>query len=262
MVGGSGAMGRTHGPELEMQGHEVIISGRNSKMTPIEAAKVADMTIISVPIRNTEQAIREVAPYSKAIMDFTGIKVLPLKWMEKYSKPGSEIGGLHPLYAEGKSLADKTIIYCPTERSGKKCGEILSSFEKQGAYVERMNADKHDYLMAFVQNLRRSVLSGYGLALSRLEDEIGLDCETIYKCSPSPTQKILISLARQSDSKNDEMYRDMREFNPYQRRVDEIFKDCFWNANHREDTPDKIRDFFGEFLEKAQNMAKSYINQK
>lgn len=259
LVGGSGAMGRTHKPELEKQGHEVIISGRNSSPSPIEAAAISDLTIISVPIRYTEQAIRDVAPYSKAIMDFTGVKTLPLKWMERYSKPDTEIGGLHPLYAQEKSLKDKTIVYCPTIRSGERCKEIVSSFEKQGAYITRMEHNKHDLLMAVVQNLRRSILSGVGLVLSKLEDELDLDCEHIYKCSPSPTKLLLTLLARQSNPKNDEMYQDMREFNPYQRRVDEIFKNAFWNANQREDTTNKIRDFFGEFLEQAQNIAKNHV---
>lgn len=45
IIGGTGKMGSLFAKALAQKGYEVLISGRNTTLTPIEAAKKADILI-------------------------------------------------------------------------------------------------------------------------------------------------------------------------------------------------------------------------
>ena len=60
IAGGTGIMGKVHKPMLESQGHEVILSGRSTTPDMLEATKISDLTIVSVPIPHTEEIIKKL----------------------------------------------------------------------------------------------------------------------------------------------------------------------------------------------------------
>jgi prephenate dehydrogenase len=245
IAGGRGPMGQTHKPVFEAAGHEVIISGRKTKPGLEEAAAIADLTIITVPISCTNEVIHLLAPYSKALVDFTGVKIHPINAMLNYSNESCEVGGLHPLYGLRNSIKNETIIYCPTYRSGEKCNKIISALEKAGAKILIMTPEKHDKFMDLTQNQRIIMLKKY---IAQLK-ESQLSIQEVYDVSPVPTRIILDLLARQVDEKNGSMYEEMIEYNHFTSK----------RGLHSLMTPAEIRNFFGDLLRPAQGRAKKYI---
>jgi prephenate dehydrogenase len=260
IVGGRGAMGRVHKPIFESVGHEVIISGRTSSPSLEEAAKQADLTIVSVPISATREIIERVAPHCNGIMDFTGLKEFPIQAMLKYSKPEMEVGGLHPLYGEVDSIEGRSIVYCPTERSEEKCRAVIRCLGLNGGEIITMEPEEHDRAMAVLQNARTCLLETYILLVNGLREQ-GLSLGRIYEISPKPTQILMDLAARQADTKNDQLYREMREFNPHQEGIDSILFRCLERIilGKEGDVSREIRAFFGGSLESAQERAKKLM---
>ena len=254
IVGGTGVMGKIHKEIFEKSGHEVIISGRNTIINPKEAAKICDLTIVSVPISVTEQIIKEVAPHANAIMDFTSLKEFPVKAMLKYSKEESEVGGLHPLYGDITSTKGKRIIYCKTKRSGKKCEEIIKSFIQSGIEVKEMEPRLHDYIVGgTTQNARIAILDSF----ASLIEEKEINMRDLYELSPPPTKILLNLISRQVDEKNDELYDSIKRFNPF---ADEIKDSLIKNLKNNKNNHGKIRKLFGEeLLKESQKRAKKLL---
>ena len=257
IAGGTGVMGRIYKPALESAGHKVILSGRNTIPGLEEAAKQADLTIISVPISATEEVIKKVAPYCKAIMDFTSLKKFPVEAMLRYSSKNCEVAGLHPLHGEVSSIAGKTIIYCETERTGEKCKEVIKSLELFGAKIKKMIPEEHDrYITGFIQNARRKILEVCGLLLK----ETGLSIQEVLEISPPPTKVLISLLARQIDEKNDEMWKSMIDLSPFESEANEKLSEFLKRENDNDgDVPRELREYFGEQLKKQQEIAKKLI---
>lgn len=258
IAGGTGIMGKVHRLLFENYGHEVIFSGRLTSPNLEEAAQISDLTIVSVPIPVTEEVIRRVAPYSKAIMDFTGLKVFPVEAMLKYSKESCEVGGLHPLYGDVKSLEGRTVVYCPTDRAEKKCNTIIEAFEKSGVKIKRMEPHAHDLLVGGIsQNARSIIFEAFALLMERNN----LSAGELYEISPPPTRILLDLMARQADSRNDELYQAMRDYNPSTSQITQYLSDALGSTS-RKDVPQRIRNLFGEgLLREAQSRAKTLIDK-
>jgi len=260
IVGGTGKMGQVHAPIFREAGHEVIISGRNSKISYEAAAKKADLTIISVPIEATEDIIRKVAPYCRAITDFTSVKTLPLEWMLRYSPKDSEVAGLHPLYGEIGSINGEAIIYCKTERTGRKCKNLISALANAGAKIYETNPKTHDFTMAFTQLLRTRLFEAFYLTLAKAMKPLGLNARDLYRyLSPPPTRVVMDLTARQCNEENDAMYANMKRFNPYAEEAEKLFEKIF--AADISKAPKKIREFFGSELIPAQARAAELIRK-
>lgn len=258
-VGGRGEMGRVHKPVFEAAGHEVYVTGRNSKVTPIDAAKMCDMTIISVPIRYTRETIERVAPYAQAIMDLTGIKTFPLEAMLKYAKPDAEVGGLHPAYGEVGSIDGRNVYYCPTERSGERCRAVVSAFRKAGAEIIEISPEEHDFVYAGIgQYARIILLEAYMKFLQR--NEIRLD--NFYRNSTPPTATLLKLVARQVDEDKDDLYQDMRSFNPFAKQIGRGLSRCLRDVLRNGMSPKEVRKMFGKAaLDLAQKSCARIINR-
>lgn len=258
IAGGTGVMGKVHRLVFENMGHEVIFSGRSTSPNLEEAAQISDLTIVSVPIPVTEEVIKRVAPYSKAIMDFTGLKVFPVQAMLKYSKDGSEVGGLHPLYGDVKSLEGRTVVYCPTDKSGNKCEMLIDAFQKSGLKIKRMDPQAHDTLVGGIsQNARSIIFEAFALLMERS----GISAGELYEISPPPTRILLDLMARQADGKNDELYQSMREYNPSTSQITQYLTDAL-SSTSKKDVPQRIRNLFGDdLLKEAQSRAKTLIEK-
>jgi prephenate dehydrogenase len=260
IAGGRGIMGKVHKPMFENAGHEVIISGRKTSPSLEKAAEISDLTIVSVPILVTEDVIKKVAPYSDALMDFTGLKVFSIDAMLKYSNKGCEVGGLHPLYGDIKSLEGRTVIYCPTEYSGKKCSLVLDAFKQAGVKIKNMDSGKHDFFVGGIaQNARVMIFEAFALLIK----EYGLSAGELYEIAPGPTKILLDLIARQVNEKNDKLYQDMQKYNfsTHQIKKDlvEILRKEIKNI---ENTPLDIRELFGcLLLKQAQDRAKELIEK-
>lgn len=130
IIGGSGKMGRWFASFLLKDGKEVIITGRNKRKlleakqqlgvevaSNVEAVKSADAVLISVPIDNFEEVVKQVSPYTRpeqVIIDITSIKVFPVETMHKHIKTGLVLG-THPVFGPGaRSIANQNFVLTPT----------------------------------------------------------------------------------------------------------------------------------------------------
>jgi len=251
-------MGKVHKPVFESAGHKVIISGRLTIPFLEEAAQRSDLTIVTVPIPVTEAIIKRVAPYCGALMDFTGLKMDPIEAMLKYSNKNCEVGGLHPLYGDLLSLKGRTVVYCPTNRSGNKCNAIIDSFKKSGVNIKRMDPQSHDLLVGGIAQNARLILFE---AFAGLMKKYDLSAGELYEISPPPTRILLDLIARQADEKNDSLYRDMRRYNPSTKEITKYLANAL-NPYGTENIPKKIRSLFGEsFLKESQDRARALIDK-
>jgi prephenate dehydrogenase len=256
LVGGSGIMGKIHAKVFTEQGHQVSITGRNSQVKPEEAAKTCDITIISVPLEVTQQVIQSVAPFCKAIADFSSVKEKPIEWMKQYAPKDCEILGLHPLYGETSTISGKTIIACKTNTSSKNCLELIEILKNAGAEIIEMTPQKHDLVVnGLAQNARTTLVETFGRIL--IENKI--DIEEFYKISPPPTKIILDLLARQSNVSNDELYASMKNLNNQQDKINESLKNAL-KETITSSQPQETRKLFDNELKNAQDRAKKYIN--
>ena len=258
IAGGTGIMGQVHEKVFEKAGHDVIISGRTTTPGLEYAARMSDVTIVSVPIPATKEIIQRVAPHASCLMDFTGLKVFPIETMLEYSKDKCEVTGLHPLYKDLNTLEGRTVVVCKTERTGEKSEKVLDAFREYGIKLKPMEAKEHDlYVGGIAQNARMILLQAFGL----LVQTSGLSMKEFYEISPPPTRILLDLLARQVDTKNDELFGAMLNYNG---KTESITRDLYNNLKTSSESydPKKIRDFFGEeFLKAAQERARLIIEK-
>ena len=145
-------MGAYFADFFRKKGFEVLISDRKTKLSNRELAKKADVVIVSVPIENTEEIIREVAPLVKKsglLMDLTSVKMGP---MDELKKTKASYLGCHPLFGPTAKLEGQIVVLSPGR--GKSWQKWLTQLlESAGAIVEVLPAKKHDQLMSYIQTL-------------------------------------------------------------------------------------------------------------
>jgi hypothetical protein len=111
IIGGTGQMGRFFAKVFKQAGWEVIVSGTKTPLTSRDVAEMADLIMVSVPIRTTVGVIREVAPLlseEQVLCDLTSLKVEPVRAM---LASRAEVIGLHPMFGPGAvSLRGQTIV--------------------------------------------------------------------------------------------------------------------------------------------------------
>ncbi len=259
IVGGSGVMGSVHKPVFESAGHKVIISGRNSEISIEKASEKSDLTIISVPINAVSDVVKKVAPYCKAIMDFTSLKAFPLKDMLNYSGKECEVAGLHPLYGKVKSIRGKTVVYCKTEKSGKKCGEIVNCLKMAGAQIKEMTPEEHDKnVVSINQALRIKELTTY---IKTIKDEC-FSIKEMYDIAPPPTKVLIELCARQLNLNNDSMYVGIIKRDNFAEYFEKKFLDNFkLVGSDYEKIASELRKAFGsDFLKEMQEKAEKKID--
>ncbi len=57
IIGGTGKMGQLFVPVFGRAGYEVLVAGRSTPLTSEDLARLCDLVIVSVPIRDTVQVI-------------------------------------------------------------------------------------------------------------------------------------------------------------------------------------------------------------
>jgi len=259
-VGGRGKMGRIHTPVLEADGHEVFVTGRESRITPVEAAKFCDLTLVAVPIPYTEKTIERVAPHAPAIMDLTSLMTFPLRAMEKHAKKCAEIGSLHPSYGDVESIEGRTVFYCQTPRSGERCRAVVAALERGGARIDKITPREHDlYVGGLAQLARTNILDAYMKLLQRYN----VDIDWFYANSPPPTRILLDLIARQATVSNEAIYQSMKEYNPYVKEVGRSLQKCLRSVLRRGMSPREVRRMYGnKILAAAQKSAAKIIDRR
>jgi chorismate mutase/prephenate dehydrogenase len=169
VVGGRGAMGMLLARMFGDLGHSVLVTDHETDLSPGDAAEVADVTVISVPIDVTEQVIREVGPRLRPdslLMDVTSVKSEPVRAMLAATRAG--VVGTHPMFGPSvHSLQGQRVVICPA-RGDHWAQWVSAMFTARGLAVVETTPEHHDRMMATVQVLTHFQTQVHGLTLARL----------------------------------------------------------------------------------------------
>ena len=236
IIGGSGRMGRWLANSLSKDGHEVIITGRNeaklleakrqlgveAATNNIEAVNKAKVVIISVPIDNFEEVVKQICPHTQpeqVIIDITSIKALTVKIMHKYIKTGVVLGA-HPMFGPGaRGIAHQSVVLTPTnEEESALAQKIRGYLEDRGARVAIMSPDEHDEMMGGILGL------SHFIAIVSADTLLSLDKLKQMRAIGGSTFKLLLTLAESVISEEPEFYTSLQMNLPNVAEIEKLFQ--------------------------------------
>ncbi len=210
IIGGTGQMGRFFADVFLQAGWEVIVSGRDTPLTNRDVAEMADLVMVSVPIRATVGVIREVADLllrEQVFCDLTSLKVEPVRAM---LESRAEVIGLHPMFGPGAvSLQGQTIVATPARCNPETLEGLLSVFRDQGAAITLSTPEGHDRMMAVIQGLTHFVTLAKAEAIRRTGADVG---ETL--TFTSPVYRIEMGFVGRLLAQDPGLYGDILRMNP------------------------------------------------
>jgi len=234
IVGGSGKMGQWFARFLLNEGNQVLIIGRNEeKLLPIkqqlgieistsmETVKQADTIIISVPIDNFEQVVKQIALHTRSeqvIVDITSIKVHPVQKMHKHVKRG-QVLGTHPVFGPGaRSLSNQNFVLTPTsDKETSLARKVEQYLAERGARVTLMPPEEHDEMMAVILGLSHFIAIVAGDTL------LNLDRFSQMKEIGGTTYRVLLTLIESVVSEDPELYASLQMNLPGMADIEELF---------------------------------------
>ena len=211
IIGGTGKMGRLFAGVFERAGHAVQVCGRTTPLSCRELAGECDLIVVSVPIRDTVEVIRRIAPHlspDQVFCDLTSLKIEPVKAM---MESVASVIGMHPMFGpEAPTLRGQTIVVTPARCTRETLDVLLSILERDGATITISTPEEHDRVMALVQGLTHSVTLLVADTMRRLS-------MTPEETAPfmSPVYQIEMGLVGRLLSQDPDLYGDMLRLNPY-----------------------------------------------
>lgn len=210
IIGGTNGMGRWLADLLIGQGCVVHVTGRKTAMTAVDAARICDVVVISVPIDKTPDVIRQIGPLLKkeqSLMDLTSLKKEPVTLMLRHSE--AEVVGCHPLFGPAvTNPAGHNIVLC-RGRGVARYLWIKKIFEETGYTVLERNPAEHDRMMAIVQALNHLNTVTLGLAIASFDAPLAE-----VNLFATPVFKIKMDLIRKVFTENPGLYADIIAGNP------------------------------------------------
>ena len=234
IIGGTGKMGRWFTKFFLKEGDQVVVSGRNkeklAKMKDefgvevgdnVNAVKSADRVLISVPIDNFEEVIKEIHSHvrpDQVIMDICSVKEFPVEVMHKYIKSGVTLG-THPLFGPNvESVQNQNFVLTPTNDEEERfANDFKKWLEERHVNVSVMSPKKHDELMSVVLGLPHFI----GVVVcDTLLDYVNL-AET--KRAAGTSYKLLLALTETVVSQDPEFYASLQMHLPNVENVEDLF---------------------------------------
>lgn len=254
IIGGKGHMGALFRAFFRDRGINVIISDLKTSLTNKKVAQQADITIISVPINKTENVIKEVIPHipkDSAIMDFTSVKIMPVKAMLKGK---CEVLGMHPMFGDSNPIPGQAIILTPTKRSGKWSKWMADFLQENQVKIRKMSPREHDKLMNVAQGLIHFADITFADALRRTK----VPTKELLKLT-SKASELKIQLAARIIDQDSGLYGNIQIENPntlkslklYKKSVEDLIKIV------------KKKDLkaFNKYFENCKKFFKSYTKE-
>jgi prephenate dehydrogenase len=236
IVGASGKMGKWFSNLLLKEGFELILTDKNiaelerfkQKQGVLviednaEAVALADAVLVSVPIDNFEDAIREVRTGVKTgqqIFDITSVKEKPVEVMHRYLK-GAVVLGTHPVFGPGaRDLNTQNFVLTPTNSEESKLAEKARKFlEARGARVTIMSPAEHDQTMAVVLGL------AHFIAIVSADTLAALNKIPRFKSVAGSTYRVLTTLVESVISEDPELYTAIQMNLPLVTEVESFFQ--------------------------------------
>lgn len=266
IIGGRGAMGRCLAELFGDLGHAVMVADLDTTLTPDEAASVADVVVISVPIDVTVEVIRRLGPRVRPnalLMDVTSVKTEPMRAMMECS--AASVVGTHPLFGPTvHSLQGQRVVLTPG-RGDDWLAWLKTMLRARGLQLVETTPEQHDRVMAVVQVLTHFSTEVLGHALSSLGTPLE---ETLRFMSPIYLMEVLLTARHFAQSP--ELYAAIQTGNPETERVTEAFvrsaQELRWVLQRRDRTAfralfEQVRHFFGDFSGQALNQTDFLIDR-
>ena len=219
IIGGRGAMGRCLAGLFGDLGHAVIIADVGTALSPEDAAAMADVVVVSVPIDVTAEVIRRVGPRVRPdglLMDVTSVKQAPLEAMLEATE--ASVVGTHPLFGPSvHSLQGQRIVLC-RGRGAAWYGWLCQMLKARGLAITEATPDAHDRAMAIVQVLVHFSTEVMGRTLADLG--VSLE-ETLAYTSPVYLMELIMTARHFAQSP--QLYASIQMSNPQTPQVTEAF---------------------------------------
>ncbi len=266
VIGGRGAMGRCMADLFGDLGHAVMVADLDTALTPEEAAAMADVVVISVPIECTVEVIRQLGPRVREdalLMDVTSIKTDPMAAMLESSR--ASVVGTHPLFGPSvHSLQGQRILLTPG-RGETWRGWLGTMLRARGLSVMETTPPEHDRAMAIVQVLTHFSSEAMGRTLAGLS--VSID-ETLAFRSPVYLMELLMTARHFAQSPD--LYASIQMSNPLSGEVTKAYLAAVTELkqiiddNDREGIRtmfDRVRTFFGDFTDEALEQSSNLIDR-
>ncbi len=266
VIGGLGQMGRCLCRLFEDLGHCVLVVDVETEITAAEAASVADVVVISVPIADTVSVIETVGPLVRndaLLMDVTSIKGPPVEAMLRCST--ASVIGTHPMFGPSvHSLQGQRVILCRGRGEAWEAW-LRETLHARGLVVREADPAAHDRAMAIVQVLVHYRTEVMGKTLARLG--VSID-ETLSYTSPIYLLELLMTARHFGQSW--ELYASIGMSNPAAEEVTAAFaaaagevRDLIVNGDEEGFARmfAETREYFGEFTSQALELSSYLIDR-
>jgi len=266
IIGGKGEMGRCMAELFADLGHAVMIVDRDTALTAEEAAKVADVVLVSVPIDATLDVIRRVGPHLRAdalLMDVTSVKAAPMQAMLTATK--ASVVGTHPLFGPSvHSVQGQRVVLCPG-RGDAWLDWVRQTLSSRGLLLVEATPEEHDRSMAVVQVLVHFSTEVMGLALKRLDVSIN---KTLAFMSPVYLLELIMTARHFAQSPD--LYASIQMSNPATPDVTAAFATAASDLQKLAAAGDRaafvemfedIHAFFGPFSDQAMEQSSFLIDR-
>lgn len=219
IIGGRGGMGRCLAGLFGDLGHAVMIADLDTQLTPTEAAAVADVVVISVPIDVTADVIRTLGPLVRPdalLADVTSIKAEPMAAMLAASR--ASVIGTHPLFGPSvHSLQGQRVVLTPG-RGAAWLAWLKQMLHARGLEMVETTPEEHDRAMAIVQVLTHFATEVLGRTVAAL----GVPLEQTLRFT-SPIYLMELLLAARHFAQAPDLYASIQMSNPQTRDVTDAF---------------------------------------
>jgi chorismate mutase/prephenate dehydrogenase len=266
IIGGAGAMGNVLTRLFRDLGHRVDVADLATSLTPEAAAAQADVVVISVPIRSTEDVIRRIGPLVRPdalLIDVTSIKSAPLQAMLEATR--ASVVGTHPMFGPNvHSLQGQRVVVCQG-RGESWYDWLVANLRARGLVVTEADAEQHDRAMALVQVLTHFQTQVFGWALAR----VGLPLAESHRFT-SPAYLMELYVAARHFAQASELYGPIEMLNPETRRVVSVFQKAAADLAEILEARDQsrfdamfaeVREFFGDFAQEAAEQSSYLIDR-
>ncbi len=266
IIGGHGRIGRVMARLFGDLGHRLLLVDTDTALRAEEAAAVADVVVVSVPIDVTDAVIRAVGPHVREdalLMDVTSVKEAPLQAMLEVT--GASVVGTHPMFGPSvHTLQGQRVVIC-RGRGDAWADWVAQSFSARGLVITETTATQHDRAMSVVQVLTHFQTQVQGLTLSRL----GLPlAETLPFTSPAYLLELYV--AARHFAQDPALYGSIEMLNPRTADITAAFGQSVQDVADilaRGDQAafsrlfDDVRAFFGDFTAEALEQSSFLIDR-
>ncbi|MHC4696506.1 MAG: bifunctional chorismate mutase/prephenate dehydrogenase [Planctomycetota bacterium] len=266
VIGGRGQMGRCMAELFGDLGHAVMIADLDTQLTSEEAAALADVVIISVPIDRTIDVIHQLGPHVREgalLMDVTSIKAAPVDAMLAASR--ASIVGTHPLFAPSvHSLQGQRVVL--TRGRGEEWFDwVRRMFRARGLNDVETTPEKHDRAMAIVQVLTHFATEVMGLTFAN----IGVSLEDTLRFT-SPVYLIELLMTARHFAQSPDLYSSIQMSNTATAEVTAAFAEAAAKIQQVVAAKDHdafeamfndVRGFFGPFTDQALEQSSFLIDR-